>query len=180
MVTQVLKPTVEYVNKEIPFVQTEGVERLVEVPHVLQQETVLEVPEVQVAEAIREVPEQFVQEVARQVPKVSTTYQEKVVEVEFGIQQSDPKSRNLGTGPGYAAASGGYNLPSTSILSASAIPSVPLTASVPTTQTFQSASANEMYNGSASYAAGGSVRASSGYGKPLSSGILRDEYGRSY
>jgi len=80
-VTQVPKPMVQLVNKEIPKYILQAMELFVDVPGVLNVEVPVEVPEVQVAEAITEVPVPTVQLVEKPIPKVMTEVVEKIQEV---------------------------------------------------------------------------------------------------
>merc|ERR1740121_2733801 len=81
IVTQVAKPYTEYVDKRVPLVETQAVERTIEVPQTLQ---------VQVAEAIRQVLEPTVQQSVKEVPRVEMEYVERVVQVESRLQDGSP------------------------------------------------------------------------------------------
>merc|ERR1719262_590564 len=76
-VTQIPVPEVQYVEKQIPKVMTEAVEKIQEVPQILIEEQLVEVPNVQVAEVIRQVQKAVVQPVQKGIPKIQT----QVVEV---------------------------------------------------------------------------------------------------
>ena len=54
---------------ELLQVETQAVEKEVEVPVVLRQEVIVEMPQVQVAEVIREMPKEMTQQVVKEVPK---------------------------------------------------------------------------------------------------------------
>ena len=49
--------------------ETQAVEKEVEVPMLLRQEVIVEVPQVQVAEVVREMPKEVTQQVVKEVPK---------------------------------------------------------------------------------------------------------------
>ena len=52
-----------------PQVETQAVEKEVEVPMVLRQEVIVETPQLVVAEVIREMPQEMTQQVVKEVPK---------------------------------------------------------------------------------------------------------------
>merc|ERR1712176_1116299 len=80
-ITQVPVAEVAYVEKQIPKVMTEAIEKIQEVPQVLVEEQLVEVPQVQMAEVIRQVPVEVLQPRQRGIPKVTTQVVEKVQQV---------------------------------------------------------------------------------------------------
>merc|ERR1719398_219073 len=80
-ITQVPVPTVQIVEKQIPKVMTEAVEKIQEVPQVLIEEQLVEVPQTQVTEIIRQVQKPVVRAVQKGIPKISTQVVEKVQQV---------------------------------------------------------------------------------------------------
>merc|ERR1712188_345498 len=80
-ITQVPVPTVQMVEKQIPKVMTEAVEKIQEVPQVLIEEQLVEVTQIQTAEIIRQVQKPVVQAVQKGIPKISTQVVEKVQQV---------------------------------------------------------------------------------------------------
>merc|ERR1740129_549665 len=80
-ITQVLRPHTEFKEKQVPRIEFQVQERVVEVPQVLKEEVVVPVPEVIVAEAIRQMPEPIVQQTQKQIPKIVMEYKERTVEV---------------------------------------------------------------------------------------------------
>jgi hypothetical protein len=81
VITQVPVQEVQYVERRIPKVRTEGVEKIIEVPHTLIEEQLIEVPQVQIAEAVRQVPKEMVQRSQKAIPKFTTQVVEKVQQV---------------------------------------------------------------------------------------------------
>jgi len=81
VMTQVIAPDVRFVDKAIPCVQTEAIEKLVKVQQApLIQEHPVPVPQVQMVEAIREEHVEFIQRAVKHVPKPTMEYVERVVE----------------------------------------------------------------------------------------------------
>merc|ERR1719398_577844 len=80
-ITQVPVASVQLVEKQIPKVMTEAVEKIQEVPQVLVEEQLIEVPQVQTAEIIRQVQKPVVQAVQKGIPKISTQVREVVQQV---------------------------------------------------------------------------------------------------
>merc|ERR1712216_51790 len=74
-------------QKQVPTYQTEIVEKVVEVPHVLIEEMAVEVPQIQTAEVLRQDAVAQTREVVKQIPRVSMQYRERVVELKEQIQQ---------------------------------------------------------------------------------------------
>ena len=58
-----------HINLCFTEVETQAVEKEVEVPMLLRQEVIVEVPQVQVAEVVREMPKEVTQQVVKEVPK---------------------------------------------------------------------------------------------------------------
>lgn len=81
VITEVLKPDIQYVEKSVPRIETETIERTVEVPQMLFEERLCEIPQVQICEQQRQELHPHVQQVVREIPKVKMEYVEKVVEV---------------------------------------------------------------------------------------------------
>lgn len=79
--TEIPKPVVQTIEKQIPRIELRAQERIVEVPTTLQVEQPVEVPQVLIAEQIRQVPEPEVQYVDREVPNVTYQPVEQIVEV---------------------------------------------------------------------------------------------------
>jgi len=80
-ITQVPKPMVQLVNKEIPKYVLQAQERIVDVAGILNVEVPVEVPMIQTAEAITQVPVAEIQIIEKQIPKVMTEAIEKIQEV---------------------------------------------------------------------------------------------------
>merc|ERR1712100_991792 len=80
-------PTVQIVQKEVPNISTQIVEKVVEVPHVLTEEIPVEVPQVQYTDVVRQDAVAQTREVIKQIPRVSMEYRERVVELQERIQQ---------------------------------------------------------------------------------------------
>merc|ERR1711879_549928 len=79
-------PTVEIAQKQVATYQTQVVEKVVEVPHVLTEEVAVEVPQIQTAEVVRQDAVAQTREVVKQIPRVSMQYRERVVELREQIQ----------------------------------------------------------------------------------------------
>merc|ERR1719277_2046095 len=94
-VTQVLRPHTEMKDKPVPDYETQAVERLVEVPHVIISERAVEVPQVQIAEVVRQDLQPIIKEVVREIPRYQVKYTEKVHEVQSQLHQ---ESRNVDVG----------------------------------------------------------------------------------
>merc|ERR1712046_392197 len=67
--------------------ETQVVEKVVEVPHVLREEVAVEVPQIQTAEVVRQDAVAQTREVVKQIPRVSMQYRERVVEMQEQIRQ---------------------------------------------------------------------------------------------
>jgi len=81
-VKQVLRPEVQIVDKIVPKLVTEAVEKIVEVPQQpLVEEVPVPVPQVRTVEALREEAVEHVQQAVREVPKVNMEYRERRVEM---------------------------------------------------------------------------------------------------
>lgn len=81
LVTEVLKNEVQYVEKQVPCIETETIERAIEVPQMLYEERAVECPQVQTCEFSRQELHPVIQQVVKEIPKVKMEYVEKVVEV---------------------------------------------------------------------------------------------------
>merc|ERR1711964_944477 len=84
-ITQVSAPVTEVVNKEVPSIQLQVQERMVEVPHTLIEDRIVEVPQVQVCEQIRQEHQAVVQEVQKTVPRISMEYVEQIQQVQANL-----------------------------------------------------------------------------------------------
>merc|ERR1712070_1072489 len=87
VITQVSVPSVEIKQKQVPCWETQVVEKVVEVPHVLREEVAVEVPQVQTAEVLRQDAVAQTKEVVKQIPRVSMQYRERVVELRDQIRE---------------------------------------------------------------------------------------------
>merc|ERR1712194_269451 len=80
-------PTVELRNKEVICWETQVVEKVVEVPHVLREEVAVEVPQIQTCEVLRQDAVAQTKEVIKQIPRVQMQYRERVVELRDQVRQ---------------------------------------------------------------------------------------------
>jgi len=80
-ITEVPKPTVQQVPKQVPKYELRAQEKIVEVPTTLRVEQAIEVPQVLVAEVITQVPRVEVQYIDREIPVIRTEAREQIVEV---------------------------------------------------------------------------------------------------
>merc|ERR1712086_1005819 len=76
-IRQICRPTIEQVAKDVPYIETQGVEREVQVPVILREDVVVEVPEIQEVQAMRQVQELVIQKTVVEVPRVTMKYVEK-------------------------------------------------------------------------------------------------------
>ncbi|CAK0910841.1 unnamed protein product [Prorocentrum cordatum] len=87
--TEVVKPQVQLVDKPVPRVITEPLERAVEVHQApLLEEQPVPVPQVMTVEALREQPYENIQQAVKQVPRVSMEYRERLVEMRQELRQA--------------------------------------------------------------------------------------------
>merc|ERR1712232_1010629 len=77
---QVPVEEVEIVQKEVPKCVLQGVETIVEVPHVVREERMVPVPQTQTVEVIKQVANPRVQDITKDFPKIEP--REKIVEQE--------------------------------------------------------------------------------------------------
>jgi len=80
-ITEIPVAQVQIVEKQIPKVMTEVIEKIQEVPQVLIEEQLVEVTQVQTCEVIRQVQKPMVQQVQRSIARVSTQVVERVQNV---------------------------------------------------------------------------------------------------
>jgi len=77
-ITEIPVAQVQIVEKQIPKVMTEVIEKIQEVPQVLIEEQLVEVTQVQTCEVIRQVQKPMVQQVQISIPRITTQVVEKV------------------------------------------------------------------------------------------------------
>merc|ERR1719482_360820 len=81
-----MKPEYRYVDKQVPVMQTKGIQRVVEVPFVLEEERAVFVPQVQLAERMREQLIPQVKQVEKEVARVQIEYVDKVLVSDPSVQ----------------------------------------------------------------------------------------------